>query len=231
MCRACFVMALAVLAGVVALPAVAEEPKPAAKENFDARSPIDNWKPVAEKDGWRTVQKGDVRFILDAKFGREGTIGVGGYRTGSESTNVLYWQVKLDAGADTLSFYAMIPEKGTGFDIITQADKYAGYVRVGHGAGIALKFAQDKAHVALVSPEAFQRSRWYRVELQHDFEKLQQRARVDGGAWSSWYPFMESTQNATTAVQFYCGVTAEGDASFCMDDLAVYKLGAEGGAR
>ena len=139
------------LAAAVALPCLAAEP--AAKEDFNKRAPTDDWKPNKGKDGWTVSTKAPNRVILDAKHGRDGSVGMAASRPeGNASSTIPYWHTSVDEDANTLSFYCVLPTLDSGMDVITSDGKYLGYVRIGHSVGIALSNTPTKGGWKSVLP-------------------------------------------------------------------------------
>ena len=215
------------LATAVALPCLAVEP--AAKEDFNKRAPTDNWKPNKGKDGWTVSTKAPNRVILDAKHGRNDSVGMAASRTdGNASSTTPSWHTSLDQDVNTLGFCVMLPQTDSGMDVITSDGKYLGYVRIGHSVGIALSKTPTKGGWTSVLPgKDLKTGQWYHVELQHDFAAGKQRLRVDDGDWSQWLPLMTENKNKATFVLFYFGVTKSGDVSACIDDVSTYHLDIE----
>lgn len=213
---------LAVLFGGLALAA---DPEPVKSEDFNGYTTTGDWKPTA-RDGWSGTMRGDSKLILSKKYGRDGSIGLAAVRKGEDPTNVSHWRAKLSRDVNTLRCYVMLPNTTTGLDVITQqGGNYAGYVRVGHGVVIGImEQPTKKPPVKIVPAGKFETNRWYKIELQHDFDAGKQRARVDGGTWSVWVPMVKEGVTETGSVQFYCGMTGDNAISFAIDDLAVYQL-------
>ena len=207
--------------------APAADPKPVKSEDFNGYGATGEWKPSAQ-DGWSGTRRGDSRLILDKKYGRDDTVGLAAVRKGENATNVLHWRARLSREVNTLRCYVMLPSTTTitGFDIITQqGSNYAGYVRVGHKVAIGImEQPMKKPPVKIVSADKFEAGRWYKIELQHDFDASKQRARVDGGEWSAWVPMVKEGVTGTDSIQFYCGMTGDNAISFAIDDIATYHL-------
>ena len=205
------------------------DPEPVTKaEDFNGYKVTGDWKP-APQGGWiltKLFKAKTSKVILSKEYGRGGSMGLAGVRKAS-SPQVSYWRVKLNRKVDTLCCQVMAGGPGTGVEISTRrAGATAGLISVGYKDRIRILHQPGAAQAGatIVPADKFSANRWYKVELQHDFDAGRQRARVDGGEWTAWIPMVDDDVTEITSVVFYSVVTGDNEFSFAIDDIATYPL-------
>ena len=191
-------------------------------EDFEKIAPTGDWEPSGR---WLAARHGKAKFKVGKEYGRNGSNGLAAWRGDGEARANPSWMVALDQEINTLCVHVMMPQADTSVDMYTRFVDSLAYVRVGGDYGVQIHTTEEAGdRIQILAVADFKVGKWYKIEIQHDFGAHMQRGRVDSGKWSGWVPFTRSRADVVEEVAFWCGVSAENDVSFCIDDMATYGL-------